>query len=327
MERVLSTAIAALAVGILSSAAHSADLGGGAKDGSSPGIFDAPRNSARGGFYIKGDLGIANGDRSVSRNISGEAGEVNEDDHGPDRENNTADDTLTDAFYYDPEAIGALNSINDSGSFDSTVFGGEVSYLWHRPASRVGLEVAVGATFYNDSKTSHGFDDVIAGKFREIDDGVLGAPEDFDVAIAGYTDVERDLDIDLILRGHYFLAHNLSVYAGGGLSLAKATISGGAGAEVNGDPVEHSFKDSVWAPGYVLNAGAQFWLTEQITIGVDYTYKVHEFDTTKSSLFEENPGDEGDYLSVKDKASVEDEVHAIKARLGVKLGGGFPSLD
>jgi opacity protein-like surface antigen len=296
----------------LSAPALAADLGKSSKD-SPASVLDAPVSVAGGdhsGFYIKGDLGIASGDRDVSRKITGEAGKTEYVDHD--------DDELTDEILANvPSFVGALDSLNSSDSFEGFVFGGEISYLFVLPNRRFGIEPVVGVTFYGDAKTTHAFDGIVDGKAHEVDpEGSDPDGPDFPISanLAGFTTVDRDYDIDLILRGHLFVANNLSVYAGGGVSLARASISGYA---TDGD-VEHSFKDSDWAPGLVLNAGLQYWATDRIVVGIDYTYKAHEFSANKSSTF--GDGEECDpYLSVNDKASVDDEVHAIKARIGLKL--------
>jgi opacity protein-like surface antigen len=309
------------------------------------------QGTAVGGFYIRGDLGIAQGDRTTERTITRDLnGELTVDPlvWGPTAPDDVAD-ALNDAnvpFSRDGNnflipLIADQLGYGDDQSWDSMVFGGELAYLYAIPNSRFGVEIAAGATFYDedDSTTSTGHmnaagrylggtaaSDFVAGASTCADFGTCaGDPSHF--TQSGFASVHRDYDIDLLLRGHLFAAPNLSIYVGAGPSWARANIAGVNAPDIGQIPAPidgfypTAFNDTESSLGYVLNAGLLFWATDRITIGVDYTYKNHDFDTSASNSgsFNAIP----DVLSLSgganDRVSVEDEVHAIKARLGFKL--------
>jgi opacity protein-like surface antigen len=346
MKRVI---IACGLLAIMSGQALPADIyGGSTKD--DPGYADTPAQYwSPTGFYIRGDLGIANGDRStdrdITRNLDGEL-TVKDEDHAEWVAEGLTD--LNVPFTQDgnnfliPLIADRLGYGADQ-SWDSMVFGGEIAYLHAIPNTRFGVEIAAGVTFYDDddSTTTTGHVNR-AGRYlggtaaSEFNFGggaftcadiatCAGDPSHF--TQSGFASVHRDHDIDLILRGHFFAAENLSFYVGAGPSWARADISGANAPDAGQIPAQiegfypTAFSDTESSIGYVLNAGLLFWATDRVTVGADYTYKNHDFDASASNSgsFDVFP----DFLSLsggaQDRVSVEDDVHTIKARIGFKL--------
>lgn len=300
------------------------------------------------GFYITGSLGIASGDRDMSRTI----------DRNVDLELDTTNYDADDIAEAQAElaAVGVPSSLNgnvlnipliadrlgfgDSRDVDSTVFGGELSYLWHMPSRRLGFEIALGATFYNDDATALSHSGLAGqyvggtaladfnfnqGQFTCADiQTCAGDPSKF--TQTGIVTFERDFDIDLIGRVHFFAMDNLSLYAGAGPSFARGKVKGfnvDDTLAANGrNDLSTSFDEDVSSVGYVLNLGAQYWATPRITVGLDYTYKQHDFDASTSGSFAE-PIHEGVDLvgASRDRVDIEDGIHAIKGRIGFKFGG------
>jgi len=231
----------------------------------------------------------------------------------------------------------------NSDDLDSTVFGGEASYLYVPNNSRFGFEVGAGATFYNDAKSRN----VYTGAVGDYTGGT--ALSEFDTtgpapggttcanvgtcagdpsfySQSGFMNFDRDYDIDLVGRVHFFMNDRLALNVGGGLSWAHASVSGASTVDGSYAGLNTAFKDDVDSFGYVLTAGATYWATDQVTIGIGYDYKAHDFDVRSSgsdSLDLGGPfGPVGSARlvgGVSDRSSIEDEVHTIKARVGIKL--------
>lgn len=348
---------------IAATAANAADVyqGGGLKDAPyTPDKFVAT------GLYIKGDLGIANGDRDIRQDIrtgknylyeTNEEGEVLGECWGDyKRENVTkieCQDRLGDGFEEDDfrphpvhqtEYDDGLFSLGDSiytdllkvpfsDDFSTAVFGAEVSYMQQIPNSRFILEGGLGVTFYGGNKTTFDFGPS-AGTIQSTD-GVVGeiyrGEDDLNrfVEHTGTTSFERDYDIDLILRGHYLVTDRLTIHGGAGISWARASAKTAHTTDYDaGGPAEgvfdNSFKDTDTSIGPVLVAGLTYWATDRITIGAEYSYKNHEFDFGDSKTTDSQYRYEHDHrtvyrYNVSDDISVEDDVHAVKARIGIKL--------
>lgn len=344
----------ALAVAGLSAPAFSADVYTDDVIVTSPNyerVHEAYRAN-RSGFYVGGSIGIANGERTVERQINRQI-DLNVDDPAfaalVDTDN---DGTITDA---EREAASAAlsqdnipHTINDNSAvipliadqlkfgresdFDSMVFGGEVSYLYHVPGAPVGFEIGLGTTFYNDSKTSLGHTDQ-AGQYQggtaladadfgggPICGGVCaGDPSPFPQT--GITSIERNYDIDLTLKGHWFLTPRFAVNVFGGPSWAQATLSG---VNDSGDErFNTAFEKDKTSLGFVVGAGVDFWATEQIRIGGSYDFKRHDWGNTASNSATEalDGPDLGVSLggSTSDRVKAEDDVHTFKVKASIKL--------
>jgi opacity protein-like surface antigen len=302
------TAVLALLAGLVPAAA--ADVYS-TKDTPSVVSID-PVASNVAGIYVHGHAGLYTGTRDVSRRIDRESGDVlpgtpdNPETPDVDESAPGLDVPLFQSF------------IDDGGSHDleGAVFGGSVSYLLKVPSSRFGLEVGVNLDWYNDNETRQGFDGVQST-------ATLGTPPAS--LSSGHVTFQRDFDIDLVAKGHVFLSDRMSVYAGGGLSIAFANASGASArdgdfseAEVaQNSPYATRFDDDQTSLGYVLLAGFQFWATDRLVIGGEYNYKVHDFDFSGGSRGLNVDGDY--YRSATDRLDVEDEVHSFKVRAGYKL--------
>jgi opacity protein-like surface antigen len=357
MKRISTSAIA-LAAAFLASPASAADIGrGGMKD--APVIqYSEERNSNHSGFYIKGDLGISSIDRDVSRTVNrgidldvsdpaytalldgadgsapdGVVSEAEKDAASAQLDtvkipHSFGDDNLTIPL------IGDKLNFGDNADIDSFVFGGEASYLYQIPNSRFGFEIGIGVTAYSDADSTHGYVGA-NGKFvssTALADADFGggpictglgtcAGDTSPFSQSGIIKFDRDLDIDLVGRFYYFATPNLALNVGGGLSWARANITA-ANVDDTGfvSGLDTKIDKDVSSLGYVLTAGATYWATDRITIGVAYDYKHHTFDAKGSAT---DSLDLGGGVSLEghasDRIEIEDDVHTIKARIGIKL--------
>lgn len=337
----MKTSLIALTVALMAAPAMAADLKSSpqrrvADDLPTPPISQGPINN-HSGFYVSGSLGVAEIDRSVDRSVNRERGV---DQTIPAN----ATQAQIDATVQQLKAAGVdvrgelvpggnivlpverdHLGLSDNGDLSSTVFGAEAGYLY--APSRIGFSLGVAATFYGDADSggSH------SGELGSQSGGTVSCPKGACVgtpslmgAQSGAYEVDRDFDIDLIARAHFFVTDRLSINAGGGLSLARASISGASGADIptaiNGYGAEFDEDDT--SIGYVLTFGADYWLNERVTIGATYEYKRHDFSAGGSSSASSLPANGAfAYEQSSDHVSVEDETHTIKAKIGFKLGG------
>lgn len=323
---------------------------------------DVPKVSriSRTGVYLKGDLGIANGDRDISRTIRRE-GTVNANEAALDDAFGNGDGTLDEAEKAD--IADAMATLNIPGSFNADnglsipligdiakfgadddftenfIFGGEISYLVSQPGSRFGFEVGIGATFYGDNETviNHvGLPASYVGG-TAASDFVVGTDDCSTInTCAGDTShfgtqtgslsVERNYDVDLVFRPYLFATDRLGLYATIGASVAEATAkfsNGPSGPLLNANLDEGlttNRKDTDHSIGLVLGGGAQWWVTDRIVAGVDYTWKRHEFDFNADSGATQELGGGVDVgVSANDHVTVKDSVHAVKGRIIIKL--------
>jgi opacity protein-like surface antigen len=326
----------------LTSGAQAADFRGSVKD--EP-VFSSPAPSAnRGGFYIRGDLGIANGERDISRRIDREAG-IDLDVTGEKAEDvQDFRDTLSgfnvpstlDGNTLSIPLIGDRLGLSDRDDFSSSVFGAEALYLWQPGNGRMGFSVGLGATFYGDaeSRMSHAgangkfvggtaLADFQAGGFECSDIGTCaGDPSPF--SQTGTLHVERDFDIDLVGRIHYFATDRLALNAGLGVSFARANLSGvNVSDQGANEAFGTRFDEDDTAIGLIATVGADYWLTDRITIGASYDYKHHEFSADASSRASTPLGGPNSPVSIygksHDSADVEDDIHTFKAKIGFKI--------
>lgn len=223
-----------------------------------------------------------------------------------------------------------LLGLSNSDSWDAITYGGEVSYLYQIPTSKFGLEPVLGAVFYGDNETVYDIDG--SGIIQDVNAfgaGVgYGAVDDLNnhVVHSGESSFERKRDIDLIMRGHYFVNPDLSIYAQGGASWAKAKFSTSHATGYNeGSTAEgvfdNAFSQSDTSLGYVIGGGLQYWVAPNVTFGVDYTYKHHEFEfgSGNSTDAQYSGGGQLYRYGVSDDISVDEDIHAVKAKLSIKL--------
>jgi opacity protein-like surface antigen len=346
--------LAALAAG----PAFAADVyhhDGGLKD-DSPG-YSGERRADHSGLYITGDLGIASGDRSTTvRNNRAIDLDVTDpaytavldgaDGSAPNGVISDAEREAASAFldtFNVPHTIteDSLNipliadrlGIGNDSDFDATAFGAELSYLWQLPGRRLGLELGVGATFYQNSETGiayTGQNGAFVGGTAAADAAVGGVPlctgigtcaGDPSIPQSGFAKVERNFDIDLIGRLHYFVTRDLSLSGGGGISFARADISGGTFDDTGAfGGLNTRFSGDESSIGYVLNAGVNWWVADYIRLSAEYSFKHHEFSGGGSAADNLNLAPGVDLNgSANTKVDVEDDIHAIKGRIGIIL--------
>lgn len=314
-----NTLMTAAGVILLTGAAHASDLDlrGSTKDGA---YVEQVPTSTRTGLYIRGDLGLAWGDRDASARIVGQKNNLDAVD-GPEVE----DDKPVAGLIDDGMVFRDLLAGRLSDDFDATVFGGEIGYLWQFPANRKwGLELAVGGTVYgdNDTATAFGGDPVITGKGEDFPANIYPDIGEANIySQMGHVSFERDFDIDILPRIHFFPTNNMSLYVGAGVSIAKGSLKGSHASDYGfADGVfDNAIDDDDTDVGLVLNVGGTWWMTDRLTLGLDYTYKRHEFDFDAGRSTDAAVGREAYRYSVDSSVNVEDDVHAVKARLGFKL--------
>lgn len=237
------------------------------------------------GFYVNGELGWAwlgrDFDREFDLNVNGTSIPLD----GPDFTNHISDSQDVEAFFG----------------------GGGISYL--RTFNNFGVEIGVNADFYGDNLSVHDSVDI-----DEVDD-------EGDGFTAGRTfSFERDHDIDLLVMGHYFFNERMSVRLGAGPSWASASANMGYEAEgfVDGESFGSAFAQSKPednALGIVARADLNYWPQDDVRVTLGYVFKRHEFE------FENNGGGNlgPNSAVVTDTATVEDDIHAIKASLGLRF--------
>ncbi len=282
---------------------------------------------SRSGVYITGALGFAGGDRDINSTINGQKnylgtpceGEEDGCENGFRKEYELGDGQVAGPVIFTDRLVNAF-----SDDVDALVFGGELSYMFHLPSQRFAVEFGLGGTFYGDNETKRSTggtptvtslgDEFPSNRYPDV-----GEPNVYNQT--GQLSFERDFDIDLVAKGHVFVRDNLSLYAGAGFSWARASLKGShvsdygfaEGAFSNG------FKEDDASLGYVLLAGVQWWATDRITVGLEYSYKEHEFDFSAGGAMDAEVGRGAYRYSVSDKVDVEDKLHAVKGRVGVKF--------
>lgn len=344
MNSYLKSSVSAAALSLfLAAPAFAADVfhqGGGLKDGGSDPVVERSENHS--GIYITGNLGVAQGNRSVTHTIDRNVdltvdttGHTAEEVSDAQAELATANiPSYVDGANLVVPLIADRLGIGSDHDFSSTVFGGEISYLYQIPNSRVGVELGIGVTSYGDAETESGHSGV-AGKYvggtllSDADFG--GGPICTGMATcagdashfpqSGFVKVDRDLDVDLIARLHYFVTRDIAINAGGGLSWARANIKAGSTNDVGSyTGLDTGYNQDDTSLGYVLTAGATWWATDRITVGVAYDYKHHNFNADGSAS---DSIDFGSGVGLRgashDSVDVEDDVHTIKAKIGFKL--------
>jgi opacity protein-like surface antigen len=288
--------------------ANAADLGGSMKDRPAADLVPAgvaPLNVA--GFYVSGHIGTFTGNRDISRRIDHERG------------------TITPGIVDDPETpeidetVAAIDvpvhqSFIDLGGSDEDlngmVFGGGLSYLAKIPDRRFALEIAFNADIYTENETRGAF-----GPTGSTFTMIGGQPVEDPTASERFTSTgefkfSRDFDLDLLLKGHVFVTDRMSIFGGGGLSWAFASLKAES-RNVDGN-YSVTTDDDGSAFGFVLAAGFQYWMTDTFVLGGEYNYKRHDFDFEGSSRAEDEGGEA--YRAALDRFKVEDELHTFKVK-------------
>ncbi len=341
-----ATALSALLIG----AASAADVysAGSLKDSG----FGPAVSNSRAGFYATGLLGYSWGNRDIRQTVNRELGIYAEVPPAPAREDFEGEgaeeayeaakadyDAQVKAF----EAMGGqLNGttaslpligdvLNNAGDADigGFVYGAEVSYLFHN-GGRFGFEPAVGVTFYGDdsggiahsekagilqANLGKGLEDVAASPFTQ----------------SGFASAERDYDIDVLLRGYYFVNDRLALTLGGGVSIATADVCGSSRMDgvTGGDPLSDiaisAFNTqgckSDTSVGPMIEAGFKFWATDRVSVVGRVDAKWHEFGADIKSGAELPFGESGAglYGNSTNHIEVDDVMWSAKAGVSIKL--------
>jgi len=314
MKKLLITTASVLA---LSTSAYASDLRGSIKDTA---FVEQIPTSTHSGLYIRGDLGLAWGDRDASASIAGQKNNLKALTGSEVTGGKPAAGLIDDGLVFRDLLSGRMGD-----DIDATVFGGEIGYLWQfRSNPQFGLELALGATFYDDDGTETDF----GGKPTVTDKGTnfpsnaypnVGKPNIY--GQMGHVSFERDFDIDLIPRVHFFPTNNVSIYAGVGLSWARSSLDGEHASNYSyaKGVFDNAIDDEDTSLGYVLNVGGTWWATDRLTFGLDYTFKKHEFDFDAGRSTDAAVGGSAYRYNVDSSVDIDDEVHAVKARIGYKI--------
>lgn len=309
----------------------------------------------RTGFYVTGTLGYADIQRDSSHNVTREMGGTGTIPTDASQEELDEYIKSLDAagVAWRGDAVpggtvsipGIIDSFTNRGSDDNLsglIYGGEISYLWQAPNTRWGVEVGIAADFYNKGKSSSSFESatptITGGYYAQPEpigdlggtwcneDGTgycKGAPAG--TTINGSMSVDRKLDIDLPIKLHWFLNDRLSIYGGAGPSFAIANLQGSTSTNAPGwmgigSDYDHSFKDTDTSIGYMLAAGFSWWIANNVRLGAEYNFKQHKFDADGGKSTVGLPDDGvSQYRNVNQHLESEDDVHAIKAKLSIKL--------
>ncbi len=316
-----ATALSALLIG----AASAADVysSGSLKDSG----FGPSVSNSRAGFYATGLLGYSWGNRDIRQTVNRELGIYAEVPPAPARED------------FEGEGAGGTTAslpligdvLNNAGDADigGFVYGAEVSYLFHN-GGRFGFEPAVGVTFYGDdsggiahsekagilqANLGKGLEDVAASPFTQ----------------SGFASAERDYDIDVLLRGYYFVNDRLALTLGGGVSIATADVCGSSRMDgvTGGDPLSDiaisAFNTqgckSDTSVGPMVEAGFKFWATDRVSVIGRVDAKWHEFGADIKSGAELPFGESGAglYGNSTNHIEVDDVMWSAKAGVSIKL--------
>jgi opacity protein-like surface antigen len=134
------------------------------------------------------------------------------------------------------------------------------------------------------------------------------------VTVSGYVDMERQFDIDLVLKAGVLVAPRTLVYGIAGPSFAKGTVKAGVGIDGHPD-LRLDYEDDQWSAGWVLGGGVQHYFADDWSFNIQGDYRRHEFDASES--IDETIVAIGDHDELYGKASsrsdVEDSIWSIKA--------------
>lgn len=352
MTRTIAALLGAIS---LTTPAMASDIYGG----SAGSTKDAPTqtvSSNHSGLYITGGLGVADIDRDTRRDIN-RGTDLNLDVTG-EKPEDVADFRSDLATVGIPSSLNGNNlSIplvadhlgrGDSDELTSMVLSAGAFYL-HQMNSRFGVSIGLDGVFYNNAETTSGHVDA-TGTFvggTALADFNFGGTTCADVGTCagqpanlfgtpltqtGVLEFDHDLDIDLPIKVHFFLNDRVALNVGAGPSWARGSLKGANGptdaitTAINGavpgfsNGLTTRFDDEDWALGYVLTAGAQWWLTDRVVLGVQGDYKNHTFDFDASSSSTVPLGGPLSLTShSRDRVEVEDDIFSIKATASIKL--------
>lgn len=335
MKRVSTIAVLAAFFGS-AALANAADVyePGGLKDDIVGGQYTPDYRQNNSGIYINGHLGFTRIDRSGTGSITGSKNELLVTD-GVDDDGNPIFVTATDENLEDGDPLFVGDNIftdfltgSSEDELDKFVYGGGLSYLYHR--GRFGLEIGLEGSFYSNNETKRDF--VGAPTITNLNtfgEGIYGDVGDDQLyGQLGSVSFERNYDIDLILKGHYFPRPDISLFVGAGPSWANASAKGSHVSnyhEINSavagavGVLDNSFDQDDNSLGFALVAGINWWADENVVVGAEAFYKRHEFDFGSSSTSNDTIGGSAYQFKVSDELEVEDEQWGIKARAAVKL--------
>lgn len=351
---------------LASGSAKAADIyGGSTKDGP----IEASIPASRSGFYVTGVLGYAWGDRDISQSITREAGfykdikapvaddydenndgtlseaEQKEFDEDTARHTKFIDAVLEKApgSSYDGSMLsipllGDVLSNAGNDDFNSFVYGAELSYLFH-PGGRFAFEPAVGITFYADGESSIGHKNAFGTSTGPLFPGEPVPADVLNGALGqtGYASAEREMDIDLLLRGYYFMNDRFALSLAGGVSIATANVcavnssdavallAGNAAAQ---SAVANAFNtskcDDDTSIGPMIEGGFKWWASDRIAIVGRVDAKLHEFEANADSFHKVQLGEIRDhpvgiYGKSDNNVDVEDVLWTAKVGVSIKL--------
>lgn len=245
------------------------------------------------GIYVSGTVGMAFIGRDGSRDLDRTGSIVGEDG--------------AETVFSHSWASG-----RDSDDLESLTLGGGISYLKRMPSSPLGMEIGLSADWYGNTESKR---NAVGNTTMTIGDS-----DPFTSPFASTTTLKfaHDYDIDLVLTGHYFVADNLSVYAGGGISFAQASLKSSSSVEI-GDRTAYAnrINDDEFSLGGVIVAGIKWWANDRLSVGAEYNYKWHsfEFDGHSSEALNEGAFVERSHDSV----NVDDDLHVVKLKASLKL--------
>lgn len=328
----LSTATAAILAGTQARAADIYHQDGGLKDGG----YSAGPSGSHTGWAIRGFVGYATGDRDIDsdahaflnctnaydltglnevdraeaiKDIEANVAELNK--YGVFA-TNTTDGTLGKVVL---PLLGAFFNNSDTDDFNSFVFGGEVEHLWH--SGQWGIGLALGVTVYGDAESKTSFAKLPTfferGTLSNPNDGANhGQNGETGLTVSGYASVDREFDIDPVLKLYYFAGPDLAFHLKAGPSFARAKVKGGV--SVDGTDVGLAYEKDDTSIGVVLGGGVTKWWSQSVSTTIEGDWKKHNFNANGSHS--ESLGDNCycDDVTVDAKANtdVEDSVWTIK---------------
>ncbi len=292
------------------------------------------------GVYFGGFVGHATIDRSIRRDVQRELGL---DVTIP--QNATQQDIDDLAKLLSDNGVRSGGSQTPGGNFtiplagdlltgatqddlSTVVFGAEALYL--RKLGSIGVSVGGGVTFYGDSDTRSNYSGVVGSNaLGTVICPAVNTPAGCSnpsvlQGQSGFVSVERDFDVDLIARLHWFATDRFAINAGAGVSFARANIKAGNFADVGsvGGAINAHLPglnttidedDTSIAP--VFTVGADYWATDRLKLGLAYEYKNHEFDAKGSN----SASAPNVYATSNDSVKIEDDTHIVKLGVLLKL--------
>lgn len=319
MKGILFVTASTLAI-VAGVSAQAADMYGSIKDGP---VVEQVAVSTRSGFTVTGVLGYSWGDRDISQTVTREAGfykdkkapvqadydENNDGTLSPAEQAEFDEDTKKfNAFIdaalakypgsaYDGSTLtipllGDIISNAGNGDADGFVYGAEVSYMFHG-GGRFALEPAIGVTLYGDNESSISH----TNKFGTSTGPLFpNQPVPSDIPELGQTggaSVERNMDIDLLLRGNYFMNDRFALTLAGGASIAFADVCGHNRTDaVLGNPAQQAAVNAAFNTsscdedinvGPMVEFGFKWWATDRLAVVGRLDAKWHEFENNSSS--------------------------------------------